>query len=219
MFDSLALLAQHFITALEPLVGSAAAAIVLGTMGLRLALVPAAVAAHRADLRRRAFMARIATLNEKYQHNKRRLQEEVTAHYRSESGGLIRGFLPMLVQIPVFAGLYRLFVSPTVGGHANALLQQTLFGAPLGAHLYAVTVPQLAVFAVLIALFVALGYASSRLLRPVGPAPQGVLAWVARVVPYAPVAALLFVPLAAGLFLVTSTAWTLVQTVILRVWA
>jgi len=220
--DVLANLAYHLVAGLagitQPLFGTAAAAtgIVLGTAALRLLLVPAAYAQHRADLRRSQLMARVAELNEKYQRNKRRLQEELEKLYRAESVGLLRGFLPMLVQIPIFAGLYRLFVSPTIGGHANALLHQTLFGVPLGAHLFSVSGPQLLVFAGLVALLAALGYASSRLLRPTGARPSGALGMVMRVVPYAPMLTMLFVPLAATLYVATSTAWTIAQTLVLR---
>lgn len=220
-FDQLAVLAYHLIFgisgAAEPLFGtaSAAAAVVLGTVLIRLALVPAAIAQHRAGTRRTALFQRAAALKER-QLGPDRLQAELAELYRAEGGGLLRGFLPMLVQLPVFAALYRLFVSPTVGGATNALLHQTLFGVPLGAHLLGAAVPHLLLFAALAALLLALGFASSRLLRPPGPRPAGLLGALGRVLPYTPAAAVLFLPVAASLFVVTTTAWTLAQTLILR---
>jgi len=220
--DLLATLAYQLVSGLtwltEPLFGTAAtaAAIVLGTVVVRLLLFPVGYAQHRADLRRAETMKRIADLNKKYQRNKARLQSELTALYRTESGGLLRGFLPMLVQIPVFAGLYRLFVSPTIHGHANALLHHAMFGVPLGAHVLSAAAPQLIVFGVLLAMLGALGFASSRLLAPKDAQPTGVAAVIVRVVPYAPMVTAMFLPLAASLYLVTSTAWMLAQTLFLR---
>jgi YidC/Oxa1 family membrane protein insertase len=120
----------------------------------------------------------------------------------------------MLVQMPVFAALYQLFVSPTVGGGANLLLQQTMFGVPLGAHLFGASGPQVAVFALLLAALAGIGYLSSRVLRPPGAQPHIIL----KVLPYLTTVFAVFVPLAASLYLVTTTAWTVAQTVALRHW-
>jgi len=221
-FDLLATLAYPLVSALtwltEPVFGTAAAAaaIVLGTLVVRLLLVPAGYAQHRADLRRADVLQRIAAISARHQGDKPRQQSELAAIYRSEGGGLLRGFLPMLVQLPIVAGLYRLFSSSTIQGHANTLLHHTLFGVPLGTHLFAADGPQLIVFAVLLVLLAGLGFASSRLLRPRGAQPTGAAAVLARVVPYAPMATLLFLPLAASLYVVTSSAWMLVQTLVLR---
>ncbi|WP_412539103.1 YidC/Oxa1 family membrane protein insertase [Longispora sp. K20-0274] len=185
-----------------------AAAIVLGTLAVRLCLLPVAFAQHRADQRRTGVFARLAEVRED--------RDAVAELARAEGGGLLRGCLPMLVQIPVFMGLYRLFVSSSVGGHANTLLEKTLFGVPLGAHLATTTGPHLLVFAALLALLAATGFASSRLLRPAGPRPSGVAGALSRVMPYASVVTALFLPLAASLYLVTTTAWTVTQTTVLR---
>ncbi|GIG61347.1 protein translocase component YidC [Longispora fulva] len=181
-----------------------AAAIVLGTLAVRLCLLPVAFAQHRADLRRISVFAKLAEVRED--------RAAVGELARAEGGGLLRGCLPMLVQIPVFMGLYQLFVSPRVGGHPNTLLEKTLFGVPLGTHLTTATGPHVLVFAALIALLVAVGFASSRLLRPAGPRPTGVVGALSRVMPYASVVTALFLPLAASLYLVTTTAWTVTQT-------
>jgi hypothetical protein len=54
---------------------------------------------------------------------------------QQESGAsLFTGCLPMLLQLPFFMVMYRLFTTPAVGGEPNSLLGATLFGTPLGAH-------------------------------------------------------------------------------------
>jgi YidC/Oxa1 family membrane protein insertase len=217
VFDSPAYLALQFLSAITQVVspvfgtGAAAAAIVLGTAAIRLCLVPVGVAQYRAQVRQSALLARVAELRDRHGENKPKLEAELTELYRAEGGGMLRGCLPMLVQLPVFAALYHLAVSPTLHGHANTLLQHTLFGAPLGAHLTSAPPSQLVVFGVLLALLAAVGYASTRLAT--GPRPDNVLI---RILPYASVVTAVFLPLAASLYLVTTTAWTVAQTAVLR---
>jgi YidC/Oxa1 family membrane protein insertase len=229
---------------------AAAAAIVLGTVLLRLVLLPVGYLAHRGGKRRGALVEKANELRERHGGDRRRLEAELAGLYRTQGGGLLLGCLPLLVQLPLFAGLYRVFSAGRIGGHANALLHQHLFGLPLGTHLLAATGSQLPVFGVLLALLAAVGLASSRLLRPTGPmpggvasstqrgtagstqggtaspapagaaglAPGGAVALVAKVLPYASLVSAAVLPFAAGLYLLTTTACTVAQTVALRHW-
>ena len=61
-----------------------------------------------------------------------RAQQEITALYRAEGTSDVGRDRPALLQLPVFAVVYRMFLSPSVGGHANLLLAHTLLGDPLG---------------------------------------------------------------------------------------
>jgi YidC/Oxa1 family membrane protein insertase len=226
VFDFIAVPMNHLVLFMSGLAG-VPLAIVLATISVRLLLVPAGIAQHRADLKRTALFARIAELQKRLANSPKRLEQEMGELYRAEGGGLARGCLPLLLQMPFFAAMYQLFVSPTVGGQANSLLQQTLFGAPLGGHLSGASGTQLLVFAGLLVLLAAISYASSRLLRitpskqaataPVTPGAPGVQGLL-KVMPYATTVFALFLPLAATLYLVTTTAWTVAQTFALRQW-
>lgn len=212
MFDYLAVPMHALITALAGLLQTPVAlTIVLSTVLIRLLLVPLGVAQHRADQRRAGLIDRAKQIQERFQHNKQRLHEEMTAFYRAEGPGMARGCLPVLAQMPVFTGLYLAFSAPTVAGSTNLLLQESILGVPLGAHLISAAGPQLAVFAAALILVGAIAFASSRLARP---RPAG---WVG-LVHYLPVVSVAFLPLAATVYLVTSMAWTVVQTVALRQW-
>jgi YidC/Oxa1 family membrane protein insertase len=212
-FDFLAVPANYLVGGLASFAHlPVAAAIVIATILVRLILVPVGIAQHKADQRRNALVARMTELKKRYVNSPKRLEAELGELYRAEGGALFRGCLPMLVQLPVFAALYQLFVSPTVGGAANLLMQQTMFGVPLGAHLFDATATQAIVFAVLLAALAAVGYLSSRLLRPPGAQPPTLL----KILPYATTVFAVFVPLAASLYLVTTTAWTVAQHVVLR---
>jgi YidC/Oxa1 family membrane protein insertase len=187
-----------------------AVAIVAATILVRLLLLPLGYAQHRADQRRNALLRKVAELRERHARRPERLEVELTALYQAEGAGLVRGCLPILAQIPVFAALYQVFVSPTIGGQANVLLQQTLFGVPLGAHLASAGGPHVFVFGAMIGLLALIAYLSTRLLHAKG--------LVAHAVPYLIPVFATILPLAASLYLVTTTAWTLAQTVLLRHW-
>src|SRR5205085_2065685 len=111
--------------------------------------------------------------------------------------------------------LYLLFRSPRVAGRPNTLLSHDLLGAPLGAHWLAGAGPasqQGAVFLSVFVLLAALCWLSVRLARRAAPAPQAApQPALTRVLPYLTVAIAAFTPLAAAIYLVTSTAWSLAE--------
>jgi YidC/Oxa1 family membrane protein insertase len=138
----------------------------------------------------------------------------------------------MLAQWPFLSVMYLLFRSAQVGGTANSLLTHNLFGAPLGSHWLGGAGPlsvQGAVFAGLFVLIAGVGWLSTRLAtRPTAPQaepakPAGGAAAAARapallagLTPLITVVMAAFVPLAAGLYLLTTTAWTLAERVLIR---
>jgi YidC/Oxa1 family membrane protein insertase len=110
--------------------------------------------------------------------------------------------------------LYGLFLTAEVGGRANALLTSTLAGVPLGARLLDVAGADLLVFAALGAALVGV----AALTRRLNPAPAADVpgAGVIRLLPFGTVLVAAVVPLAAGIYLLTTTAWTLTERTILR---
>ncbi|GGV13172.1 hypothetical protein GCM10010495_28620 [Kitasatospora herbaricolor] len=188
-----------------------AAAIILFTVCVRLALHPLARAAARGEKARTRLAPQVAELNRKHKGKPEKLKEALAELYREEKASPFAGCLPMLVQIPFFSVMYRLFTTP------NDLLDHTVLGVPLGMHVSGAHGPaQLAVFGVLYAALAAVGYANFRRARRTGlpgattaagaaPAPGAAL------LPYLSFGTVLFaalVPLAAGLYLVTTTAWS-----------
>jgi YidC/Oxa1 family membrane protein insertase len=114
-------------------------------------------------------------------------------------------FLSLLVQAPVFAVLYSAFRHATVQGHRNSILTEQLFGVSLGAHGLAAGWPLL----VLLVGFGAIATISARRLSGTGSP------WWLRGTPYLSLVPVLFVPLAAGIYLLTSAAWTAGETALL----
>ena len=174
-------------------------------------------------LRGQAAAARLAPqlqdLRKRHAKQPERLQREMTALYKREGTSMFAGLTPLLLQWPLLSVMYLLFRSTQIGGKPNMLLTRDLFGVPLGSHWLAGAGPVsmhglvfLGVFALLAGLCwlsVRLGQAMTA--RPAADganAPGGALI---RVLPYLTVVIAAFVPLAAGIYLLTSTGWALAE--------
>ena len=221
-------LVSGFTGILTPVLGglAAAAAIVGFTMAVRLLLLPLSYRAMRGMAAQARVAPLVADLRKRYAGQPDRLQRELTAAYRAQGTGMFAGCLPLLVQWPAFSVLSLLFRSRYVGGAPNTLLTHHLFAAPLAGYWLGGAGPfsgQGAVFAGLFLLLAGLGWLSARVAQRAtalaGPAQAPgageAPAVLARVLPFATVAVAAFVPLAAGLYLVTSTAWTLAERALL----
>ncbi|MEV4518857.1 membrane protein insertase YidC [Micromonospora sp. BL1] len=213
---------------LAPLTGGAAtaAAIVLFTVGVRLLISPLTVAQVRGERRRTALAPEVRELQRRYADDPARLQSEVFALYRNAGASPVAGCLPALLQAPFFLVMYRLFAT---GDGAPELLGERLAGVPLGWHLGdGLAGPVPLVFGVLLAALLALAWWSSRRMRRAAAATgtvagtptegpgAAVLGRLLPLLPYATVLVALVVPLAAVLYLVTTTAWTALEQVVLR---
>jgi YidC/Oxa1 family membrane protein insertase len=215
---------------LAPLPGGLAtvAAIVIFTVAVRLLLSPLSFAALRGQAGLATLQSKVTELRARHGHQPDRLQRELAALYQAQGGTLLAGCLPMLVQLPFFSLLYRLFLSRTVAGRPNALLAKNLLGAPLGSHLLTGLGPLSLhglVFLGLFALLTLACFAVARISRsaaPGGPVPgtaapsAGLAGLLGRVVPYVTVIIAAFVPLAAGLYLLTTTTWTAAERAVWR---
>jgi YidC/Oxa1 family membrane protein insertase len=229
--------------AFTPLLGglAVAAAIVLFTIMVRLLVLPLSYYAFRGQRAQARIAPQIQELYKRHSGQPERLQRELSALRAREGAGMFTGCLPALLQIPFFTVVYRLFLSGTVGGGPNLLLHQHLFGASLGSHWLAGAGPwsgQGLVFAAVFALLALVAWLSawaarrwaapSSALQPGAPGPQqgavaqqqeasaqqGAVGFLMRILPFATVAFAALVPLAAGLYLLTTTAWAAAERVV-----
>jgi YidC/Oxa1 family membrane protein insertase len=241
LFDAAVRAGYHVLTSvisvLSPLAGSlaGAAAIVAVTIALRVALLPLSYYAVRGQAAQARLLPQLAELQRKYKNQPERLRREMTAVQQREGTSLFAGLLPLLAQWPFFSVLYRLFLTPVISGHPNALLSDQLLGVPLGSRWLAGAGPfsaHGAVFLGLFALLALVSWAAVRLARRFTAAagapgaagaagaaarPGGAVGGLTRVLPYLTIVIAAFVPLAAGLYLLTTTAWTAAErTVLMR---
>jgi YidC/Oxa1 family membrane protein insertase len=212
---------------LAPVTGglATAAAIVVFTMAVRLLLSPLTFYGMRGQASIAAMQPRVQELRARYAKQPERLQAELTALYREHGGGMLGGCLPLLLQLPFFSIMYRLFLSGTIDGRRNSLLSHNLFGAPLGSHWLTGAGPASVhglVFLGLFALLAVVSLLAVRAARAASPVPApagqagGAMGLLTKVMPFTTVAIAAFVPLAAGLYLLTSASWTAVERSVLR---
>ncbi|MFI9339792.1 YidC/Oxa1 family membrane protein insertase [Streptomyces sp. NPDC052773] len=214
---------------------AAAAAIVLFTALVRLLVHPLSRAAARGQKARTRLQPRIAELRKKYGRDPERLQRAVLELHRKEQVSPLAGCLPGLLQLPAFFLLYHLFSNPTIGGETNELLGHRLLGAPLGDHwvdalsgggLFGEAGLVYVGLFVLVAAVAAFNYRRTKIMmaaNPVAPLADGGqqlpgLGAVTKVMPFMSFFTLVtvaVVPLAAALYVVTSTTWSAVERAVL----
>lgn len=226
-------LVEQLADLLQPLfhASAAAAAIVLFTALVRLLVHPLSRAAARGQRARAELQPRIAELRKKHAKDPERLQKAVLELHAEEKVSPLSGCLPSLLQLPAFFLLYQLFSNTSIGGEANALLSHSLFAAPLGGRwadalsgggvFGAAGIVYLALFA-LVAAVAAFNYRRTKLMMAKNPvtvtAGEGEqvpgLGAVNKLMPFMSFFTLVtvaVVPLAAALYVVTSTTWSAVE--------
>ena len=97
---------------IHEVVGNFGIAILLLTVGVKLAFFPLANKSYRAMSNMKRLQPEMVKLRERYGDDKARLNQEMMALYKREGANPVSGCLPMVVQIPVFFSLYKvLFVT------------------------------------------------------------------------------------------------------------
>jgi YidC/Oxa1 family membrane protein insertase len=186
---------------------SPALAIVLCTIAVRLALHPLARKAAKGEKIRAELAPKIQELQRKYGKDRARFQRELATLQQNAGASMFAGCLPLLAQLPFFMVMYRLFSSTTIDGGGNQLLSVKLFNAELGAHW--LSAPGSPVFLALFAALAVVAWFSARLI------PSGT-GRIVRLMPYGTLLGAAVIPLAAGIYLLTSTAWATAERAYLR---
>ncbi|NUW44373.1 YidC/Oxa1 family membrane protein insertase [Nonomuraea rhodomycinica] len=189
--------------------GHAALAIVLFTVAVRLLLLPLSVRQARAARITERLAPKVRALRERFGRNPERLAREMSALYAKEGSSPMAAILPGLAQAPFMWLVYR------VATHPTALAGHDLLGAPLGQQVagivanYGLISWPVSVFALVIALVILVAWLQARRIAATLPAEQPpLLRRIMPLMPFGSVLAALVLPLAAGLYLLVSTAWT-----------
>jgi YidC/Oxa1 family membrane protein insertase len=223
---------------LTPVLGglAAAAGIIVFTMAVRLLIAPLSFRALRGQAAQARLAPQLQALRQRYGRQPERFQRELTALYEREGTTMLAGVWPILAQWPFLSVMYAIFRSPRLAGGANQLLSHTVLGVPLGAHWLSgpgVLSAQGGIFLGAFAVLAALCWLSARVARrmattpggapvpaaprratqrtPAAPEPapaQGGVKVISTALPYVTVVFAAFMPLAAGLYLITTMAWS-----------
>lgn len=207
---------------LAPLAGaqSAAVAIILLTAAVRILLIPVGWSQVKAGITRERLAPKLAELRRRHRKNPEVLQRKTMELYAQEKTSPAAGCLPVLAQTPVLMAVYGLFILPRIGDATNELLARSFAGVPLDASLVGqvvatdVTWTSAAVFAGIVVLVALVAQGSRRLLAP-SESGEG-LARALSFLPFTTAVVAVFVPLAAGIYLLTTSAWTFAERLIMR---
>ncbi|MCL7427517.1 YidC/Oxa1 family membrane protein insertase [Streptomyces sp. YS415] len=225
--SAFARLVEQLAELLQPLFqgSAAAAAIVLFTALVRLLVHPLSRAAARGQKARAALQPQIAELRRKHGKSPEKLQRAVLELHTEHKVSPLAGCLPSLLQAPAFFLLYHLFSSAEVGGRPNELLGHDLFTAPLGdrwADALSAGGTAGLVYAGLFALVAAVAFFNYRLSRktladsaPLDTPGAGAITKVMPFISFFTLITVAVVPLAAALYIVTSSAWSAVERAVL----
>ena len=230
--------AYHLITAFASVL-TPVLAIIMFTVAVRLLLMPLTFRAMRGQAIQARLAPQVSKLRTKHAKQPERFQQELTALYKREGTSLFAGLSPLLLQWPFLSVLYLLFRSRVVDGRTNTLLTHELFGVPLGRYWLGGAGPASAQGLVFLGVFAALAglcWLSARLARGMAAAPVGVGTpglpgaaglpgaglpgggggALAKALPFLTVVIAAFAPLAGGIYLVTSTAWSIAERRLFR---
>lgn len=214
-------------TVTAPIAGTASGllAVVTFTILVRVILLPVGRSQVRAELTRRRLAPKLADLQRRHGKDRETLTRKTMELYQAEKASPFAGMLPLLLQIPVISLVYAIFTHPLIAGHANALLTEHAFGAPLGTSFVglssagAAVWPAMLVYVCALVLIAVVTTVSRRMLALPQPGGQAAPTGIVRAIsflPYVSVVVAAFVPLAAAVYILTSSAWTVVERVVLR---
>ncbi|MER5441378.1 YidC/Oxa1 family membrane protein insertase [Streptomyces sp. NPDC002790] len=229
-------LVEHLADLLQPLLhaSATAAAIVLFTAFVRLLVHPLSRAAARGQRERAKLQPRIAELRKKHKSSPEKLQKAIMELHKEEKVSPLTGCLPMLFQMPAFFLLYHLFSNSSIGDEPNSLLGHTLGAAPLGGRFHDALahgglfgeqgLVYVALF-VLVAAVATFNYRRTKRQMAAAPKPGGDgqpqvpgMAAMGKFMPlmsFFTLFTVAFVPLAAALYVVTSTTWSSIERAVL----
>ena len=87
-------------------------AIILFTIIVKLILLPLQIKSQKAMKKQQKIQPIIAELQKKYANDQQRLQQEMMKVYKENNVSMTGGCLPLLIQMPILIGLYRVIQSP-----------------------------------------------------------------------------------------------------------
>ena len=92
--------------------------IILVTVLLRLLTLPISIRSQRSMMKMQRLQPQITRLRERYENDQERLQREMVDLYKRNHVNPIGGCLPMLLQLPIFIGLYEALLNSVELRHA-----------------------------------------------------------------------------------------------------
>ncbi|MWA01412.1 membrane protein insertase YidC [Actinomadura sp. LD22] len=117
--------------------------IILLTVMLRLILVPLFVKQIHASRKMQELNPKVQALRKKYKNDKQRLNQEVMKLYQENGANPLSGCLPLVVQMPVFIGLFQTLkrISDAKPGHSVFAMSADLVQSAQHANIFGAHIP------------------------------------------------------------------------------
>ena len=87
-------------------------ALILFTLAVKLLLLPLSLKQQRSTTKMQLVQPKLMELQKKYENDKNKLSEETMKLYKEYNISPMGGCLPMLIQLPILFGLYRVIYQP-----------------------------------------------------------------------------------------------------------
>ncbi|NEA22357.1 membrane protein insertase YidC [Actinomadura bangladeshensis] len=117
--------------------------IILLTVLLRLALVPLFVKQIHASRKMQDLNPKVQALRKKYKNDKQRMNQEVMKLYQENGANPLAGCLPLLVQMPIFIGLFQTLkrISDAKPGQSVFAVSSDLVASAQNASIFGAHIP------------------------------------------------------------------------------
>ena len=129
-FDFIALPLLHMLRFLDGFTGNYGVAIILLTVGIKVLFIPLTQRSFRSMREMQKLQPQMAKIREKFKDDSEQMNKEIMELYRRHKVNPLGGCLPMVLQIPVFIGLYQALLNSVQLRHAPFMLWINDLSAP-----------------------------------------------------------------------------------------
>lgn len=188
------------------LTGDYGLAIILLTVAIRVLILPLTIQQTRSMQQMKKLQPKLKALQEKYKNDKQKLQEEIIKFYSEHKVNPLGGCLPLLLQLPILIGLFRVLTSQARAGQTFLFFLPDLSVSLSKLTLVKFTLYQAGAYYLLIALLLVTTYIPSKMMST-DPQQDKMMLFMSLF--------MLFIgwglPAGVILYLVVSNLWTIGQ--------
>jgi len=129
-FDFIALPMLHALKFIDRYAGNYGVAIIVLTVVIKLLFIPLTQTSFRSMQAMQKLQPQMLKIRERYKDNSEQMNKEIMELYRRHKVNPLGGCLPMVLQIPVFIGLYQALLNAVELRHAPFMLWINDLSAP-----------------------------------------------------------------------------------------
>ncbi len=112
LFEIITIPLGYIISLIYDLVKNYGWSIIIFTVIIKLIVLPLSIKSQKAMKKQQKIQPILAELQQKYANDKEKLQTEMMKLYKDNDVSMMGGCLPLLIQMPILIGLYRVIQSP-----------------------------------------------------------------------------------------------------------